>query len=192
MNEDKQMVKEIYNMWYYFLELEKDLSDTSRYIEPSGQEDVYSFEFRKIIILACTEFENISKILCKKINDTAPRGDIGDYKATILKRFPNIVESETIINRWHNTIKPFGDWSVEGKHLVFWDAYTSLKHDNGAHIKEATYKNAVYALSSIYILIFYLSRLTKVSWERFQSNYITSPYTPGFCVVSPTKDFPDW
>ena len=44
---------EVQNMWYYFLDLEKELADSSRYIEPEGQENVYSFEFRKIIILAC-------------------------------------------------------------------------------------------------------------------------------------------
>ena len=192
MNEDKQMVKEIHNMWYYFLELEKDLSDSSRYIEPSGQENVYSFEFRKIIILACTEFENISKTLCKIINDTAPRGNMKDYKATILKRFPKIIESETIINRWHNTIKPFVEWSVDGKHLEWWDAYNSLKHDNGAHIKEATYKNAVYALSAVYLLILYLARHSKVSWERLISHYITSQYAPHLFVNSSKEDLPDW
>ena len=44
--------KQLKNMWNYFLSLEQDLSNTSRFVEPQGQENVYSFEFAKILILA--------------------------------------------------------------------------------------------------------------------------------------------
>ena len=49
-------------IWNYFLSLENDLSNTSRYIEPSGQEEVHSFEFAKLIILSCTEAESHQQI----------------------------------------------------------------------------------------------------------------------------------
>ena len=35
----------INGIWNYYLSLEKDLDNTSRYIEPKGQENVFSFEF---------------------------------------------------------------------------------------------------------------------------------------------------
>ena len=46
--------KEINGIWYYYLSIEDDLSNTSKYIEPDGQENVHSFEFAKLLILACT------------------------------------------------------------------------------------------------------------------------------------------
>ena len=40
---------ELTNMWNYFLTLEQDISNTSRFVEPSTQENVFSFEFYKIL-----------------------------------------------------------------------------------------------------------------------------------------------
>ena len=54
-------------IWNYYLTLEADISNTSRYIEPRGQENVHSFEFAKILILACTELESVFKLLCIEI-----------------------------------------------------------------------------------------------------------------------------
>lgn len=96
--------KELQNMWYYFLDLEKELADSSRYIEPDGQENVYSFEFRKIIILACTECETAFKSLCEAIDDTKERGSMYDYKGIVLGKYPKIIDAEVHIRRWHKTI----------------------------------------------------------------------------------------
>ena len=49
----------INEIWNYYLTLEGDITNTSRFIEPSGQENVHSFEFAKILILACTELESV-------------------------------------------------------------------------------------------------------------------------------------
>ena len=55
----EHLTNESFNgIWNYFLSIEQDLADTSRYVEPRGQEDVRSFEFAKIIILASIEAES--------------------------------------------------------------------------------------------------------------------------------------
>lgn len=59
------ITKETMNeIWNYYLSLEKDLDNTSRYIEPKGQENVFSFEFAKPLVLSCTELESVLKLLC--------------------------------------------------------------------------------------------------------------------------------
>lgn len=45
------------SIWNYFLVLEKDLEATTRYVEPHNQDNVYSIEFYKILVLAATECE---------------------------------------------------------------------------------------------------------------------------------------
>lgn len=72
--------QELNNIWNYYLSLEQDISNTSRYIEPDGQEDVHSFEFAKLLILACTEVESVFKAICLKISGEQPPADIGKYK----------------------------------------------------------------------------------------------------------------
>ena len=66
----------INGIWNYYLSLEKDLDDTSRYIEPKGQENVFSFEFAKLLVLSCTELESVLKLLCYECSGEK-RGNIG-------------------------------------------------------------------------------------------------------------------
>lgn len=179
--------KQLDNMWYYFLSLEQDLSNTSRFVEPQGQEDVYSFEFAKIIILACTEVESAFKLLCKEI-DGNEYGDIGKYKGVILGRFQNIVDAEVRISRLQKTVKPFENWTFGP--LSWWEAYGTIKHSRELHFQNATYTNAMLALSALYILILYLSKMTNIHIDSCDSNYITSEYSSAFIIARADKQLP--
>ena len=181
--------KELHNMWYYYLDLEKDLSDSSRYIEPDGQEKVYSFEFRKIIILACTECETAFKAICEAVDNTKKRGSISDYKTIILGRYPKIVDAEVTIRRWHRSIKPFLGWNDGG--LPWWTAHQNIKHDRGSNYNEATYENAAFALSALYVLIFYLYYIN-IQEPPYEGEYISSEYTPPFLTCKPNKKLQDF
>lgn len=102
----------INGIWNYYLSLEKDLDDTSRYIEPKGQENVFSFEFAKLLVLSCTELESVLKLLCYECSGEK-RGNIGEYKETILTYYPKIVFAEVNVSRWGETIRPFDGWDKE-------------------------------------------------------------------------------
>lgn len=166
--------QELNNIWNYFLELEQDMKNTSRYIEPAGQENVYSFEFAKLIVLSCTEVESVFKLLCSEKDNGKEAGDIGEYKKTILGKYPKIVEATVSISRWGKEIKPFEGWS-NGK-LTWWDAYQKVKHSRGSHFTSATYINAVYALSALYVLISYLAKNMGIDFLPHSSNYFDSEY----------------
>ena len=114
----------LHGMWNYFLMLETDLDNTSRYIEPSGQENVYSFEFAKLLILACTEVESVFKAICSEIEGEKSHGDIGTYKGIILKKYPNIVNSTVTIRRLGRNIEPFKGW--DSGSLSWWSAYSEV------------------------------------------------------------------
>lgn len=121
----------INEIWNYYLTLEGDIANTSRFIEPSGQENVHSFEFAKILILACTELESVFKLLCLEITGKQPEGTIGKYKETILGRYPRIVDAVVSVKRWGRTIAPFEGWDI-GK-LSWWNAYQEVKHNRGEY-----------------------------------------------------------
>ncbi|MBR5339095.1 MAG: hypothetical protein IK150_03330 [Lachnospiraceae bacterium] len=180
---------EIENIWNYYLSLENDLSNTSRYIEPSGQENVYSYEFTKLIILACTEIETIFKILCAE-KSGKNCGNIGEYKDVILSNFPKIVDAEVYVSRWSQMIIPFSGWD-SGK-LGWWDAYVAIKHNRDSNFQLATYKNAVYSLSALYLLILYLAKVFETRVSDARGTYIISDYSYKYLVCSPTKPLPDF
>ncbi len=177
-------------IWNYFLTLESDLDNTSRYIEPSKQENVYSFEFAKLLILACTEVESVFKALCFEIEKKQVAGDIGTYKATILGKFPKIVDSVVNIKRLGKSMKPFEEWSSGP--LSWWGAYQNVKHSRGSHFSDATYINATTALAALYILIFYLAKISGIEFDDYDSKYIDSDYCCPHLICEPPKKLPDF
>ena len=178
----------INGIWNYYLSLEKDLDNTSRSIEPKGQENVFSFEFAKLLVLSCTELESVLKLLCYECSGEN-KGNFGEYKETVLTNYPKIVFAEVNIARWGETIRPFEGWD-KGR-LSWWDAYGNVKHNREDNFTEATYKNAVFALSALYISIFYLSNISGVSFSDYASTYIQSNYSSQGLAVAPNKKLPD-
>lgn len=180
----------INEIWNYYLTLEGDIANTSRFIEPSGQENVHSFEFAKILILACTELESVFKLLCLEITGKQQEGTIGKYKETILGRYPRIVDAVVSVKRWGRTIAPFKGWDI-GK-LSWWNAYQEVKHNRGEYFSGASYNNAVYALSALYISILYLARAANIDFADYTSNYIESDYSKTRLIFGATKKLPDF
>ena len=117
---------EFNGIWNYFLSLELDLANTSRYIEPAGQENTHSFEFAKIIILSCTEIESVMKAICLQISNEE-KGNMGEYKKTILTKFPKIVKARVTISRLGQDLVPFDGW--DSGPLSWWDC-SAAPHRN--------------------------------------------------------------
>lgn len=182
--------QELDGIWNYYLSLESDLANTSRFIEPVGQENVHSFEFAKLLILACTEIESVFKALCCEIKGTQVPGDIGAYKGTILGKYPKMVKASVTISRLGKDIQPFEGWSSGV--LPWWSAYQQVKHNRGSAFGLATYKNAVSAISALYILIFYLAKIHNLEFYDSKSEYIFSDYAHPILECSPMKKLPDF
>ena len=177
-------------IWNYYLTLEADISNTSRYIEPRGLENVYSFEFAKILILACTELESVFKLLCLEITGEQPEGNIGKYKETILSKYPRIVDAIVSVKRWGRCICPFQGWD-KGP-LLWWSAYQGVKHNRKEFFSGASYNNAVYALAALYVSTFYLAKTSGVDFADYTSEYIESDYSKTRLVYGAIKRLPDF
>lgn len=185
--------QDLENIWQYFLTIEDDLSNTSRYLEPTGQENAFSFEFYKIIMLSCGEIETVLKRLCKVILEEEgidkECGNMGEYKGTILGKIPRIGDALVIVPRWHaKNIYPFSEWTT-GK-LSWWEAYTALKHNRSINFCNATYRNAVFSLAGLYILILYLYRFVGFDCKGDDSKYFESNYYPKPLYDGPDKPLP--
>ena len=178
---------ELNNMWQYYLSIERDLSETSRYIEPEGQEDVHSFEFARILVLTCTEIESVFKQL-GQIGSGRKPGNMEDYKAQTLKMYPRIVDASVFIGRWNRQIQPFKGWDCGS--LPWWKAYNSIKHDRGENFSQATYKNAAYSVGALYLLLAYLASATKMKLDIYEATYISSNYAPEFFLGRAPEPLP--
>ena len=181
---------DLINYWNYFLSVEKDLDCTSQFVEPLGQENTYSFEFAKILILSCTEVESLFKEICSMIENRQVQGCMDTYKACILTAYPKITTATVSVSRWGKTIQPFEGWDLGP--LPWWKDYQVMKHSRAYHFEAATYSNAVYALSALYILIFYAAKIANFDFPNTKSIYIDSEYENTNMLFGPIKPLPDF
>lgn len=180
----------IKDSWNYYQSLSEDMARTSRYVEPIGQEDVYSIEFSKIIVLSCIELESVFKALCSKIDGSECK-NIAEYQEKILREFPRIVDAVVTVPRAGTHLQPFADWKSGGK-LSWWKAYTEVKHTRGECFKQASYKNAVSALSALYVSILYYNQFTKAGLYTVNDGYLSSGYANSPVSMGRIKSLPDF
>ncbi len=178
----------IIDSWNYYLTIEEELAKTSRYVEPIGQEGVHSFEFARIIIISSIEAEALFKSICKVLDPEAEAGNIGQYKDTILKHIPNIVEAKVYPRRLRREIYPFENWS--DTRLLWWDSYSLVKHNRKDYIEMASYINAVTAVAAVYILNFYLAEILKLDFANHESQYFVSDYALTPSLFAPNEALP--
>lgn len=179
------MKNKVQRMWNYFLAIEDDLKFTTRFVEPEGQEQVYSLEFTKILLLSCSEIEAVSKLIAVN-NGFAEPGNIGQYKELILNKFPGITDAEVYAR--DIAFKPFKDWQ-NGK-LEWWEAYTDIKHSRVENYRKGNYINATYALGALYLLILYLDKDVEANIYSDQSSYIRSYYSKASLLHAPISKLP--
>lgn len=180
----------IKDSWNYYRSLSEDMARTSRYVEPIGQEDVYSIEFSKIIVLSCVELESVFKALCSEIGGSECK-NIVQYQKKILGKFPRIVDAVVEVPRTGTHLQPFDDWKSARK-LSCWKAYTEVKHTRGECFKQASYKNALSALSALYVSILYYAQFTNAELDTIDDGYLSSDYANAPLCVGRIKKLPDF
>ncbi len=136
--------------------LEDDLNNTSSYVEPQGQEDTFSFEFDKLLILSCTEVESVFKMICKAINSSRSPKIMPSYQEIILDKFPKIETTQVNVPRLGRNIYPFKNWSSGS--LSWWNAYQVVKYNRKRNFDQATYISAcsARAISITYIAFIFM------------------------------------
>lgn len=166
--------QEIMHYWYYFCSICEQLETTRQYIDHRVIErdglvefengSAYSNAFLQILVLAASEFETVSKLLCREIEPSFDeKSNILKITETILTHFPKIgqtlVTSDFLeinpLDQWHIGKNEKGEPHVDG--LDWWDGYNSIKHKRYEFFKEANLKNCVLAVSSLLVLELYLS-----------------------------------
>ena len=181
------MEEKIHNSWEYYLIIDKDMKAAMRYIDPRNQANVFSFEFAKNIVLACTECESVLKLIGELRTGKIP-GNISEYKEMILKNFPNITNVEVYANGIK--IVPFSGWDTGS--LEWWNSYTGIKHNRSDNLKSATFLNAANAVGALYLLNLYLSKITDISIYSDEAVFISSDYGKTKILCDSIKKLPDF
>ena len=180
---------EIYNYWQYFLCLCDDFSKTTRYVEP-GQNDVYSFEYAKLITLICSEIENICKLICKEIDSNQNPEKIYKYANIILNKYPKLPQMYISFSRANITISPWENW--DKKTPIWWKNYQDIKHNRHNNFEKANYKNTLYSLGALYVLLLYLYKIVGIALPMDSRCCFYHSSSPQFYCVRGSGELPDF
>lgn len=141
--------------WSYFLAIEKDLENTSRYVEFCEDNfTTYSIEYTHLLLSASSEIDILLKHLCGILAPNEKRNNIDDYRNVILKYLPEICNEEIIIRRYGMIFKPWESWE-ENKTPDWWGSYNSVKHKRNESLKDANLRNAVNSVGALLIIVLY-------------------------------------
>ncbi len=142
--------------WNYFLALESDCQNLSRYIEFTNDNlKTYSIELAHLLFAAASEVDVIAKLLCKQINPLSMADDILAYQKEIIPAFPKIKEMAVTIPRYALKFQPWKNWGPK-QSPRWWQAYNKVKHERNTHFKDANLQHALNAIGGLFILLLYL------------------------------------
>lgn len=141
--------------WNYFLSLEQDVSNLSRYVEPTPDNySCYSVELARILFAASSEVDVVAKQLCKRFDPEGKAENIATYRKVILANFPEIALCQVEIPRFGITLKPWAKWG-EDVNPPWWSAYTNVKHHRHTHFAEANLEHVLHAVAGLFALLLF-------------------------------------
>lgn len=143
------------NHWNYFLAIENDLENLSRYIEFCDENlGTYSIKLTHILLSASSEVDIIMKQLCAIIDSSTITDNINEYKSVIKSHLVPFINEEISIERYSLTFKPWKNWNGN-QNPYWWRSYNNVKHQRNRHYNEANLKNVINAVGALLIAVIY-------------------------------------
>ncbi|MBZ5715280.1 hypothetical protein [Nannocystis pusilla] len=160
--------------------LERDLESLFQIIEPykgspnpSPNEMAFGHGIRRLLILACTEVENLLKrvMLSHGCQSNGKHWSTNDYVKTYPVLKLGHISSRLVRYPDYPPLQPFHGWG-EGppsQSLDWYNAYNATKHDRMEGLKEATFSRALNAVAAVHVLLTaqYGIGLLRTRWGRF-------------------------
>jgi hypothetical protein len=110
-----------YIHWNYFLSVEADLIELSRFVEFDKKNyKCFSVEMVRLLMAAAAETDVVCKRLCQTINPESEAESINRYRHEIVEAFPMIPAFEVVAPRYGLRLKPWFNWRYQDKPPKWW------------------------------------------------------------------------
>jgi hypothetical protein len=152
---NKKWIEENDIHWAYFLALEDDLYQLSRFVEISKENfSTYSIECTRLLLASCSEAE----VALKLAAGLSKSKSLGDCFVPLSGDVKKLVNGRVLVRRSGLEIQPWLDWTAKA-YPTWWQAHNAIKHDRSQNYKEANLGNALSSLAGLFAaLLFYLRR----------------------------------
>lgn len=145
--------------WNYFIALESDLEQVSRYIEfDSKNFKTYSIELAHLLLASSSEVDVIAKGVCNLVEPNKPAENINHYQDTITRNIPDFSKEQIFVPRFSLTLKPWSNWK-SGTNPLWWRSYNNVKHQRNDHFEDANLKNVLNSIAGLLVVVFYYYKL---------------------------------
>lgn len=162
--------------WNYFLALESDLENVSRYIEfIDANFNTYSIELAHLLLASSSECDVVLKELCALLSPKEKgRKDINFYRRVIKSNLPEFINEPIFINRYSISVKPWDNWNND-TNPYWWKSYNNVKHERNQYFNEANLHNTICSIGGLLITCYYYykKRFEKESNKVMQSTKVT-------------------
>jgi len=157
--------------WNYFLAIEKDLENLSRYIEfADANLATYSIELTHILLSASSEVDVIMKQLCLLIDPTQATNNVNDYKNVIQTQLGTFINEEICIDRFGLSYKPWDNWNGI-QNPGWWRSYNNVKHQRNTHFNEANLQNTINAVGALLLTVVYYYKYAFTAEAEHEINF---------------------
>ena len=138
------------NHWRYFLSMEREFTECLRYVEfTEEQRDVYSFEFARLLLLACAELDVVLKVICSHIDSTSSADSIGQYFLGLDTKY-EVPAEKVLVSRFTLALLPFQGWDRDSP-PSWWTAHNKVKHRRHESFHLASAINSLQALAGLFV-----------------------------------------
>lgn len=153
---DSKYFREGISLIEAFKNIEKDLIDLFRYIEPdSNNNKVFSHRIYELLLRTCTEVEANCKGILKANDYNVKKWDMMKYRK--INEATKLSEYSVIIKRWRRKeliLKPFENWRDENLPLKWYQSYNDVKHNREIEFEKANFENLILSLAGLFSLLF--------------------------------------
>jgi hypothetical protein len=155
--------------WNYFLAIERDVDELSRYVEfHENNFKCFSIEIARILLVSAAEVDVVCKQVCQAVDANSSADSINNYRDELLRVYPAIPQFKILLPRSGLTLTPWDEWS-NNRVPVWWTAYNKTKHDRNSEYEEANLKNALNAVAGLFVIVLYLYRAKAEAGELVPS-----------------------
>jgi hypothetical protein len=145
--------------WNYFLALENDLAQISRYIEFDKKNfKTYSIELAHLLLASASEVDVIAKGICDFLDPTTPAENINQYREIIRRELPKLEEETIYVPRFNITLTPWSNWQTD-TNPDWWKSYNKVKHERSEHFPDANLKNVLNSMGGLLAAVFHFYKL---------------------------------
>jgi hypothetical protein len=151
--------------WNYFIALESDLAQVSRFVEFSKENFLtYSIELAHLLLTAASEVDVVVNQHCSVVAPSEKAGGMDAYRKVLRKFEPNMESTKIFLPRYSLEFTPWENWQND-KTPDWWSDHNKVKHQRGDHFARANLQNALNAMGGLFIaLIFFYRGRVKDGW----------------------------